>query len=432
MKKTILTIMVAAMMLVAFTACEQQMPTYKTPVGMTLQASKTVYLEGEAFDESTLTGVVTYSDGSSDTFTGSQLNYNATSGAATNGVRPLSITAEYGLTGKEVSAQTTVYYYTVAADDITVGNIPTVATSTGTGYKIDLSEVTVTVNVGGETRELVRGTEFTNTDYTDGSGSYTEDTTVEPKGTLTTVSIFGQTGVAVPVPADYEITVVYEKPAVTPGDPSKVTVYYSINDGAWSTTAPTDSTVYYDDSVDVEIRLEDASNNTVKVLSNSDLTRINGSAALVSNYEISDKASTAVQDFLYTYTDEEGNDTTYHVTVPAMPAGEAYASSVSALKVKDAQKQNLVATFVFDEDTDLTTVFEGTVTLNDGKTATDLSAYISLPTVGSDIVDQTIPTGAKTFTLYYDVTVGRPGSEKTTRTSVTFDVYQAPQEDPGN
>ena len=243
MKKTILTIMVAAMMLVAFTACEQQMPTYKTPVGMTLQASKTVYLEGEAFDESTLTGVVTYSDGSSDTFTGSQLNYNATSGATNNGVRPLSITAEYGLTGKEVSAQTTVYYYTVAADDITVGNIPTVATSTGTGYKIDLSEVTVTVNVGGETRELVRGTEFTNTDYTDGSGSYTEDTTVEPKGTLTTVSIFGQTGVAVPVPADYEVEVVYEPAAPTAFDQGKTT--------SISVALADDATVWYDDTATV-------------------------------------------------------------------------------------------------------------------------------------------------------------------------------------
>ena len=66
MKKTILTIMVAAMMLVAFTACEQQMPTYKNADFISVNQT-TAFIEGQPFDASYFTVTLHYTDGSTST-----------------------------------------------------------------------------------------------------------------------------------------------------------------------------------------------------------------------------------------------------------------------------------------------------------------------------------------------------------------------------
>ncbi len=66
MKKTILTIMVAAMMLVAFTACEQQMPTYKNADFISVNQT-TAFIKGQPFDASYFTVTLHYTDGSTST-----------------------------------------------------------------------------------------------------------------------------------------------------------------------------------------------------------------------------------------------------------------------------------------------------------------------------------------------------------------------------
>ena len=92
MKKTILTIMVAAMMLVAFTACEQQ--GYKIPIGLELTNSKAAYLVGEPFDYSAVSGVVTFSDNSTKNVTGNDL---ATGSSVTTDVAGAkAVTFTYG------------------------------------------------------------------------------------------------------------------------------------------------------------------------------------------------------------------------------------------------------------------------------------------------------------------------------------------------
>ena len=76
MKKSISAILVAALMLFAFTACEQQMPTITgDPVGMTATVSKTNYLVGQEVDLSTVSATVDFSGNVSKTFAGTELTF---------------------------------------------------------------------------------------------------------------------------------------------------------------------------------------------------------------------------------------------------------------------------------------------------------------------------------------------------------------------
>ena len=160
MKKSISAILVAALMLFAFTACEQQMPTYKVPTGLTISTTKTDYIVGEVLDPSTFSGVVRYSDGSSDNLTGSELSFAGLT-AITEGEN--TITVNYGgVTGKEatvVSATATVYGYKIT--DVVLGNLPTTvaqATSAGDANQpLSADGVTVTVTYNGQTKELAAG-----------------------------------------------------------------------------------------------------------------------------------------------------------------------------------------------------------------------------------------------------------------------------------
>ena len=160
MKKSISAILVAALMLFAFTACEQQMPTYKVPTGLTISTTKTDYIVGEVLDSSTFSGTVRYSDGSSDTLTGSELSF-ADLTAIADGEN--TITVNYGgVTGKEatvVSATATVYGYKIT--DVVLGNLPTTVAQAKEGgdasQTLSSEGVTVTVTYNGKTRDLVAG-----------------------------------------------------------------------------------------------------------------------------------------------------------------------------------------------------------------------------------------------------------------------------------
>ena len=69
MKKTILVGVLAAMMLFAFTACEQSMPTYKNADYLTV-SQIAPFIEGQEFDAANFEVTVHYTDGSTSTVTG--------------------------------------------------------------------------------------------------------------------------------------------------------------------------------------------------------------------------------------------------------------------------------------------------------------------------------------------------------------------------
>ena len=150
MKKSISAILVAALMLFAFTACEQQMPTITgDPVGMTATVSKTNYLVGQEVDLSTVSATVDFSGNVSKTFAGTELTFFGDK-EITAGENTLSFaygkvaTSGSNPTGDYVGASVTVYGYT--ARSVTLNNMPTEAVKGTDGtITLDTSAVTATV-----------------------------------------------------------------------------------------------------------------------------------------------------------------------------------------------------------------------------------------------------------------------------------------------
>lgn len=92
-KKSIFVVALAALMLIAFTACEQ--PVYKVPTGLSVTSTRTAYLAGESIDMSTITGTLEYSDGSTRSVSGSELSVlSAGSGKFEFGYSNLKATLE--------------------------------------------------------------------------------------------------------------------------------------------------------------------------------------------------------------------------------------------------------------------------------------------------------------------------------------------------
>ena len=165
MKKSISAILVAALMLVAFTACNNEVPAYKVPTGLTIQVTRTDYLVGEAVDPSTISGTVDFFDGSSKALSGTELSYSVTGGSnGLIGKGANTILSTYGGTlGADntlVSASARVMGYEV--EKVVLGNLPTEVTqgttpSTTASVPTDDVTVTVTYDNGQKTRDLVAG-----------------------------------------------------------------------------------------------------------------------------------------------------------------------------------------------------------------------------------------------------------------------------------
>ncbi len=144
-KKSIFVVALAALMLIAFTACEQQISTYKVPVGLTLTTTKTEYFTDEALDPSTFSGVVEYSDGSTQTLSGTELSLSETAG---------KVEASYGSGSYIAKASVDVARY--AIESVKLSNLSTTATEDEDGNAIvstDGISVTASYN-GGKTRVL--------------------------------------------------------------------------------------------------------------------------------------------------------------------------------------------------------------------------------------------------------------------------------------
>ena len=182
MRKSILIGVLAALMLFAFTACDSQVG-YKLPVGMSVDVTKTEYLEGEKVDPSTIVAKVDFSDGTSQNFDGSKLGVAASALEPEAGENSVNLTLAYGV-GENIATQTiTLYCYEVKS--IALGNLPTTAAADKT---IDTSAVTAVVGYGnGKTRTLTSDDFKVTATATGSAGDKNSAVTVN------SISVFGTT-----------------------------------------------------------------------------------------------------------------------------------------------------------------------------------------------------------------------------------------------
>ena len=160
-KKSIFVVALAALMLIAFTACEQapiEMP--KSVINAAIRQTG-IFLEGQAFDSSKFAVDVTYSDKTTETISGANVVtlVDATKGVkngvnvqATIGKGSSTAVTYYGsLTAYTVDSftvtQNATYYSDTEAEDISAADFTIVANYTANGsaatYTVTPSEYTV-------------------------------------------------------------------------------------------------------------------------------------------------------------------------------------------------------------------------------------------------------------------------------------------------
>ena len=221
MRKSILIGVLAALMLFAFTACDNQVG-YKLPVGMTAETSKTEYLVGEKVDPSTIVATVNFSDGTSQTFDGSKLGVSADT--MTANAKTINLT--YGVGENIATASVTVTGYAVEA--IELANLPTEATAAGL---IDTSNVTATVEYNnGKTRALAAGEVIVLANASSGTAGKEATATITGIYVFgTPLTISGESAVDVTGDENWTVTLAESDP-VTPGtfDPEKFEYEYEL------------------------------------------------------------------------------------------------------------------------------------------------------------------------------------------------------------
>ena len=314
MKKSILTIVLAAMMLLAFTACNDQV-TYKVPVGMTAEASKTEYLVGETFDPSTVTITVDYSDGSSRTMSGTDVGMASGKFDAAGYV---SIPVEYGTTTSagtsKLTASVSVIAYSV--EKATVSSLPATGTFSGNEVTIDDSAVSVAVsyNNGQGTRTLAAGEFEVKADITTPAAGK-QDANVS-------LEVFGKSVTAV-TPDTWEITLTKETKAPGTYDPEKadgmiVRLSYVDADGETQTANGTSSsaasltgTFYVNDVINWEVYLIDEDDNVQAAVEGTDYW-FQGAEPASKAIELGEDNLTAAKDYTVVLSD----NTTVKFTIP--------------------------------------------------------------------------------------------------------------------
>ena len=159
MKKCILIGALAALMLFAFTACDNQVSITGTPVGMTATVSKVNYLVGQEIDLSTISATVDFSGNVSKTFSGNEIAFVGNTAATAPGTNPLEVqsganqlTFAYGSVNSQgdisgAMAMVTVYGY--KAKTVTLNNMPTTAAKTNSDGTISLDTSAATSAVNG-------------------------------------------------------------------------------------------------------------------------------------------------------------------------------------------------------------------------------------------------------------------------------------------
>ena len=225
-KKSIFVVALAALMLIAFTACEQAVPGLSTVVRSAEIVQTGVFLEGQPFDASKFSVNVTYTDGSNGTLNGVNVLYDGDASSVENGeqVRIVLPTAAPNYSGSNVVTRDTTFYGSLIAykiDSLTVtGPTDAITTSETTGtakVSVKNSDFTVIANYRDSQGVAQTMTLVADADYT---VEATLDKTIsasEPNGTATaTVTLkFGDT--AAKTPAGNEVTIdVSYVPATTP------------------------------------------------------------------------------------------------------------------------------------------------------------------------------------------------------------------------
>ena len=242
--KSIIFACLAAVLVLGITACQEPM-TYKTPNGLTATVTKD-YIVGEEFDPSTASVVVYYTDGSSDTLSGSQVKYDITGSTDGTIKENTKITFTYG------AATNDVYVVGHSVSSVELANLPTEAAWDADESKavIDPSEITVTATLNnGTTRALTEG-EYVITPSATGATAGAEGVAA-----TATVTVYQKSVTTVNGIKDWKVDVASAAdPDFNPED-TTITLEVEVDYGKTGSSA---TTGYIGDAVTLKIYLKDS------------------------------------------------------------------------------------------------------------------------------------------------------------------------------
>ena len=304
MKKSILTIVLAALMLIGFTACEQAV--YKVPTGLSVTATRTGYLTGEPIDINTISGTLEYSDGSTRSISGSELSIVSGSGA---GVYTVSY-------GNLVAILEVTEYKVADITSLAISDLPATVEAKETSVEVegvatlpngDTSNVDVTLTITALT-QVGATAEPTISTYTVGNGTVSADKVTGTDDWQVTVVSAGE----------FDIT-----------DIKTISVTYV------NTTTPDAAagTYYVDDVVTYKVWGTDNAGNT-RELTTSEYGVVDG-ATLPASFTITEKAGDT-EYLLYAKVDPTVR-TSAGLGIKA-PQGKAWVESVTFTKSSTAQE----------------------------------------------------------------------------------------------
>ena len=380
--KSIIFACLAAVLVLGITACQEPM-TYKTPNGLTATVTKD-YIVGEEFDPSTASVVVYYTDGSSDTLSGSQVKYDITGSTDGTIKENTKITFTYG------AATNDVYVVGHSVSSVELANLPTEAAWDADESKavIDPSEITVTATLdNGTTRALTEG-EYVITPSATGATAGAEGVAA-----TATVTVYQKPVTTVNGIKDWKVDVASAAdPDFNPED-TTITLEVEVDYGKTGSSA---TTGYIGDAVTLKIYLKDSKGGkqTVDI---SDLI-VEDNKTLSTTM----KVERTKQDFTVYYKEDISKTETFSIV-----AGKNYATGVTLAGYADkftptagtaVTYQNLK----FNEPT-------YAVKFVEGDTAWAASATNVV------FIDSATPVAGETFQPRIQVTFGKDGANAETK-----------------
>ena len=432
MKKVFIGVL-AVMMLVAFTACEQ--PTIKYPANVSYITIEQTgdFIEGQTFKASNFAVYAHDTNGDSTVVPGANVTlstenvnkleagetYTAhaelkVAGEAGNLTADLDFTA-YAIESYTFTGVPALVAY-VGADDYVYAAPAEAMTNAEYAAAIKAMSVSVTYN-GSETMEL----SLTTADKTELIGQLCvvkenglKATKADFKvGTTYALGIGATTNVIPGVATNLTATGVANAP-VEVGAVSDVEVVY-IRDGEEITlnASTGNDTLFAGDVIAVQVWTVDAEGNRIAQLNASDLKVLNG-ATLSSSYTVSKTTGVDV-DFLYTYKDADSKDVVVDGNVTISASTTTYNRSVENIGLAQNVTVNPGKTSFNVSD------FQGAVTLSDGTSSTKTLTANEIELVAGQSVPSTY-TGT-TFTVYMYTKTGRDSAK--TLTPVTVAVTPA-------
>ena len=409
MRKSILIGVLAALMLFAFVACDNQMG-YKIPTGMTATVSKTEYLVGEKIDPNTITATVEFIDGSTQNFSGSQLGVVAE--AMTEGEK--SVTLSYGAGDSTVTYNVTLTGYPVLGVQLG-GTFPTTAASDG---KIDMSGITATVcyKNAWTTRTLNAG-EYTITASATGDAG-DEDATAA----ISAISVFGtslelsgeQSVGVVGVPTNWTVDIAAADPtAPEEFDPEdfeyKYQVVYVGPDGEEYSSISSSDYTYVKDNWTWEVYAVSENGGRRVAILNQDYFVTAGTLPSKSvSLELKGEATeTSAASATITPIDAEGTGTAITITIPW---GEDYIEEFSSVVAGELSTTSITpSNFTFkanmmggEKDVEVTPSTDFDVTIVDNEKPADggvVRFYVSYGrTIDGKYEHQNVPVQSEPYT----------------------------------